>query len=860
MSSSSSFNVIRRHSSSAADIRLKELTQELAKQRSELAGAQMETDDVRSMGRMDHSTIKLNDERLKFITTLQGANTDFFYEFPTEPDFNFLKVWFMLDHLGARMRDMSGLGNDAFIVGHPTLRRSGLDMGFQQTASGGGMSATPVMLFNSGTDVVSQKNGEYVWIPDNSSVKFTLFPVGFSITFRFNCLDFNNHTNADNVTNVRRFAAKTDDALNGWNLVVYPTNAGGTTGGVEMNIVHNGVTYQRRTTGYNINTYYQVVVTYDPNVTANLRIKIYTGGIENTIAGFTNLFLPTQTNLRIGARDSENGFFYGYLQDFRLYMGKVLTQAEITNINSNEISIDNITKGRIFVVQYALISGAMRSKTHKFNIGGRVIRSKIHKFNVTKKLVLTHTHRFVMVKGVSRTRTHKFSMAGFVSRTRTHKFSLGGHIVKTKTHKYNITQTIARTRTHKFNMGGTVAQYIRFLKSTTAGSNIIQDVALTNTPQCVIIWSDGTTSDNTFNNGYQFYYGYSDGTNNACVSSLHADNVTTTDAFSGHKTDKAIAMMNATIGTVASEAAVTFTTNNARFTWSTNDNRAVYIHMLAISGVAAAEVKSFTTGQTTTGTRTYSLNNSSIIPNFVQTINNGSTANWATTMADAISIGSAAGTTKQWSIANNGEDAQSIAADFFARSYYDSSNVLVGIDDDTGSIEMVATLSSFGTGNFVLNWTDAPISSTAIFSALCIQGGNIDVGGFAEPGATGTQVTNVASTVNTAVGLMIYNTNTTASGLNTSGSFFSVGGASGTGASAQGVVTVGDPDATSATQPVRINKTGSIVKTILPTAIATSSTTSSEASVSALGVDSFTLNWSARDSTRRNHFVIFGTG
>ena len=98
--SSSGFNVIRRHSSDAASIRIKELTQELAKQRSDLAGSQLETDDVRSQGRMDHSTIKLNDERLKFITTLT-VNTDFFYEFPTEPDFNFLKVWFMMDHLGA---------------------------------------------------------------------------------------------------------------------------------------------------------------------------------------------------------------------------------------------------------------------------------------------------------------------------------------------------------------------------------------------------------------------------------------------------------------------------------------------------------------------------------------------------------------------------------------------------------------------------------------------------------------------------------------------------------------------------------------------------------------------------------------
>ena len=857
MSSSSSFNVIRRNASNSADVRLKELTQELARQRSELAGAQLETDDIRSQGRMDHSTIKVNDERLKFVTTLASANTDFFYEFPSEPDFTYLKVWFMLDHLGARMRDMSGLGNDAYITGHPTLRRSGLDMGFQQTAGGGGLSATPVMLFNSGTDVVSQKNGEYIWVPDNPSIRFSLFSAGFSITFRFNCLDFNNHLNAENVTNVRRFAAKTDDALNGWNLVVYPTNAGGTTGGVEMNIVHNGVTYKRRTTGYNSNTYYQVVVTYDPNVTADLRIKIYTGSVENTIAGFTTLFLPTQPNLRIGARDSENGFFYGYLHDFRLYMGKVLTQAEVTNINSNEMSIDNIVKGRIFVVQYALVSTAMRSKRHRYQIGGYITRTKIHKFHVTKKLVLTHTHKFVMVTGLSRTRTHKFNISGHVIRNRTHKFNMGGVLAKTRTHKFNIIQKITQTKTHKFNMGGLQLQYIRFQKSTSAGSNIVQDVSLTSTPQAVIIWSDGTTADNTLSEGYQFYYGYSDGTNNACVSSLNTDNVTITDTFSGHKTDKAIAMMNATIGTVASEASISFTTNNARFTWSTNDNRAVYIHMLAISGVSAAEVKSFTTGQTTTGTRTYSLTNSSMIPNFVQTITNGSTANWSTTMANAITIGSAAGTSKQWSVGNITRDNINAVADYCAYGYWDSSNVLVGLDDDSANVEMVATLSSFGTGNFALNWTDAPVISTAVFSALCIEGGNIDVGGFVEPGAPGTQVTNVDSTVNQIAGLMLYNNMNATSG-RTATSHLSVGGATGTGASAQGVVTVSDEDNYGASLTCRMNKTGSIVKTIQAVHTATSSTTVSEASVTALGVDQFTLNWSASNAARRNHYIVFG--
>lgn len=861
MSSSSSFNVIRRHGSKATNIRIKELTQELARQRSELSGSQLETDDVRSRGVMDHSTIKVNDERLKFATKLASNNNDFNYEFPIEPDFNYLKVWFMLDHLGAKMRDMSGLGNDAFINGHPTLRRAGLDLGFQQTASGGGTSATPVMLFNSGTDVVSQRNGEYVWIPDNLSIRFTQFTAGFSIAFRFNCLDFNPHLPPEGGSFARRFAAKTDDVNNGWSLIVYPTNTQGTTGGVEFEIKDDGTDYSRRTTGYLADTWYQVVVTYNRNATASERIKIYTAGIENSLSSTFGTILPTHTNLRIGARDVETGFFYGYIHDFRLYMDKVLTQTEITNINQNEMTIDNITKGHVFIIQYALVTALARVTTHKYNVGGFTTRNKIHKFNVVQRLNRTRTHKYNVLDQILRSRTHKHNILAKITRTRTHKYNMGGVLRVTKTQKYNIIQKITITKTHKYNLGSMQTQYLRFQKSTSAGSNIVQDVTFNAKPQALLVWSDGTTSDNTYNEGYQFYYGFSDGTNNACVSSFAADNVATTDAFSGHKNNKVISMMNATINSVASEASVTFIdTNTARFTWSTNDNRAVYIHCVAIWGITAAEVKTFTTGQTTTGNRTYSLTNAQLVPKLVHTIQMGATSGWSATNGNAITIGAATSSTKQWSVGNTTEDARSTSTTVYARSYYDETNVLVTLDDDVGeTVEAAASLVSFNTGNFVLNWNNAPVSSTVVFSALCIDTNNvIDVDSFSEPASTGVQNVAVASTVNNIKGLMLFSNGFATSGVQTD-ALMSVGGASGTGATDQGVVAIGDDDLSGNTRTARINKTGSIMKVIFPTATATSSTTSCECALSSLATqDQFSLNWGTRSGTRRMHYIVFG--
>ena len=855
--SSSSFNVIRKHSLHSTSIRIKELTQALAKQRSDLANSQLETEDIRSHGRMDHSTIKLNDERLKFITTLSASNFDFFYEFPTEPDHDKLKVWFMLDHLGARMRDMSGFGNDAYISGHPTLRRVGLDIGFQQTALGGGLAATVAMIFNSGTDVVSQRNGEYIWIPDNISIQFKLFPVGFSITFRFNALDFNNHSSVEFGTFIRRFAAKTDDALNGWNLVLFPTNLAGTQGGIEMNILHDGVTYKRRSSVvFTAGLWYQIVITYDPNLTADLRIKIYVAGTELSSPGITTVVLPTHPHLRIGARDSETGFFYGYIQDFRLYMDKVLNQTEITNINTNEMTIDNITKGHLFVVQYALVGILSRSRTHKFNMSGRIKRTRFHLFNILQRITETSTHKYFVLDSITRVRTQKYNILQKITRTRTHKFSLGGHLTVAKNHKYNITQKITRTRTHKFNIGGLQTQYQRFQKSTTAGSNIVQEITYNSTPQALIVWSEGSTNNNAFAASMHLYYGFSDGTNHACVSGIARDGVSTSDTFSGHKSDKVISMMDATLGTVASEATVTFGASKATFNWTTNDNRAVYIHTMALYGLNKVEVKTFTAGTTTNGNQTYNFNDALLTPGLIHTITRSDPINWDTASGQAIAIGAGTGSSKQFSVVNVCRDNIASADDYTA---YDTTKVILGYDDDSGSQEMAASIVSFGAGNVVLNWTDSPPTSTKAFSVLAIDSPNTDVGIITQPNnVTGNQTTNTAATVNSVKGLMIY-TNGQTSGTVANTARITIGGGSGSGATDQGLIATGENDASDPADSARQNKTGSVTKTFTVTATSTASTTETEAAIQSLGTDQFTLNWTTIDaSTRKFHYMVFG--
>jgi hypothetical protein len=812
---------------------------------------------------MDHSTIKLNDERLKFVTTLPAADFDYTYEFPTEPDLDKLKVWLMLDHLGTRIRDMSGFANNAIIAGHPTLRRASLNLGFQQTSASFG---TPVMSFNSGTDVVSQTNGEYIWIPDNPSIQFTnpLHAAGFTICLRFNCLNFSGHTPIGGGNTVRRIAAKSDTNLtghdittssNGWNLVC---SNNGVNNGLVFQVIHDGIEYQKRAAGFNTDTWYQVVITYDPNVTANDRIKMYVGGVLTGSNNAATLFLPTTFNLRIGARDSSSGFFQGYIHDFRLYMDKVLTQTEITNLNDNEMTIDNIPKGHAFIVQYALISTVLKRKIHVFDMDGKIKRSRVHSYNMLEKITRSKTHKFSLLFRVpTKSKTHKYHVTIQVLKQKTHRFNMAGKLTLSKTHKYNILNKVTKTKTHKFSLGGLQVQYQRFQKSTTAGSNIVQEVTFTSTPQAIIVWSDNSNLDNSYVSIFYEYYGFSDGTHHACVSGMADDNAATTDTFSGHKDDKVISLMDNDTGVVSAEATVSFSANKAIFNWTTNDNRASYIHCMALWGLNNVEVKTFTTGTSSTGLRTYALNNTSLTPTFLHTITRSGALDWTTGTAQSISIGAAVSTAKQFSISNVSEDGASSSD---VKTAYSTTHCLVHYDDDDGSLEMTGSLNSFGAGTFTIDWIDAPSSSSRSFSVLALDAPKVDVGIFTQPNnVTGNQVVNTASTVDAVKGVMVFSNGETSTAV-ADASRISIGGGTGTGASNQGVIACSEIDGASDSITVKIQKSGAIAKIVTAHDTAASSTTQAEASLNALGTDQFTVNWSVIDSTlRKFHYIAFGS-
>ena len=863
---SSSFNTIRKHTSDPNALRIKQLAQELAKQRSDNTSADLESEDIRSQGRMDHSTIKINDERLKFLTTIP-VNHDL-YEMPFEPDGDKLKLWLMMDHLGRRIQDASGFQHNGILLGHPTMHRSPLDMGFMQTSAS---PAFPAMSFNTALDSVGNPTGEHIQVVNHPDLQFSQFSNGFSVAFRFNCVDFSFDTTSGSFN--RRFASKQDDPDNHW-VVIFDV-----TGDIDFQVTDNGVLYKRDFDNLQLNTWYQTVMTYDPSAgsTSADRIKIYVDGIEGSSASGVTLIPPPPQirNLYIGARTASTAFFRGFIQDFRIYMDKVLTQQEVTNLNNNELSISDIPKGKVFVINYALINEFTVLRTHsyaigkvvvqtrhKYNIIGTITRTKTHKYNIRKLVLRTRTHKFNILQKVTQTKTHKYGMGGTLTAFRTHRYAMGGVLTQTKTHKFNMLQAVTATKTHKFNLVQTTAktEVVRFTKSTSLSTPVAQEITFQDTPQAIVVWSDGSTSaDNAFTDNYHVYYGFSDGTRHACISGLSRDNLATSDTFSGHKNNKVIAMMNNTVGVVSAEADVSFSTNKATFNWTTNDNRAVPIYCMAIYGVDDACVQTYEYGSTTTGNKVYNLpaGHTSTVGKFIHTITMNGTPllGWNTAYGNAVAIGAATSSTARWAVSNMAQDAATVANT--ARSHV-ADKVIHCFDDDAVAIDASADFISFGTGTFTINVTTAPPATNRGFSVLVIDDPNIAVGSITQPSSTGTQVINTATNVDDVQGAMFFGNQQSTSG--TSGTAaITIGGASGTAATEQGLTLARDNDGADPTVSVRQHRNNMVIKSVSATATASSSTTSSQADVNAFGTDQFTLSWANADGVGRvTYYWVIG--
>jgi concanavalin A-like lectin/glucanase superfamily protein len=800
---------------------------------------------------MDHSTIKFNDERLKFVFPI-NASIDNWFEHPTEPDFDKLKIWFMLDHLGAQIKDMSGFQHHGSLFGHPTLHRAPLNLGYLQTSSSFGF---PAMSFNTALDVVGNYTGEHIRVPDHADLRFTNFATGFSICFRFSCVDFTQEVSTDGTFN-RRFASKLDTANDYWTIII------DNLGGLVVSITNGGILYQRKVSGLSLSpAWYQVMVTYNPaaGATAADRIKIYVGGSEVSSSTSISLIAPPsiEKDLFIGARYAGNGFFRGFIQDFRIYMNKVLTQSEVTNLNNNEITIDDITKGRIFVVQYALVWQSMAVKTHKFNVVGVILpvsATKTHKFHALNpmpttfkthryKNVITKTHKWHTAGPFSAIRTHKFNtIKAIATTTKTHKYHKAIGVATTKTHKYHkVIRIEAALKTHKFSTvtANVLTQVVRFQKNSSGTNGVTQDVSLSFTPKAILVFSDGNTANNTISAHYQWIQGFADGTRNVCTAGASKDNSADSLAGGTIRNDSVFVRLSETSPTtvIQSRASCTFGTNKVTFTWVVNDTAATWITVWAIGGTGILNTKTdvIDIGTTSTGTKDYTgLGFTPVTGKSVLfTLSTGNSNQNTISSSAMLSSGVAISSIKRYVLANgivNGlTQSQTLRG-------FQSDRCLSSFDTTTNYV-ITADFDSWITDGFRLDHTVAPSVSTRKFAYLVINGGTWDLGELTPPTTPTNNIDYSVSVSSKSIrGLHILCKTTGSTDVLSGDAFFGVGATDGTN---QSVISSNDEHFQLTTDSYRVNDGTNIIKQLSED----DGVLSQVANINSFGTNSFRLDW-----------------
>ena len=352
-----------KHSSDQAAILFKKIAEELVKQANE-QNQLLETIDVRGKGRFSSSLIKYNDERFAFRRTIDVTKDDF--ELPMEPDTKYIKLWYMMDHLGPQILDVSNHGFHGSLEGHPTLKNVPVDLGMEQWST---EPESIAMNFNTGTDSISALEGELIIVPDHLEYNVLwnddLFPVYKKFGFMFRFLVTDSSADTSNGIIFRRFATKRDSSQNGW-LLAFDDD-----GDFVFHVLQDNVWYRRKVDDLLLNTIYEVICTYDEQAgsTAADRIKIYIHKYVDAVPGTvtdssvddsaSSFVLPTNPEYRlfIGGMATRAGYFKGWLQDFRIHAPdnrvqerSVITPAQAKNWFTNKITLGNTAFGDVAIV------------------------------------------------------------------------------------------------------------------------------------------------------------------------------------------------------------------------------------------------------------------------------------------------------------------------------------------------------------------------------------------------------------------------------------------------------------------------------------------------------------------------------
>lgn len=277
-------------------------------------------------------------------------------------------------------------------------------------------------------------------------------------------------------------------------------------------------------------------------------------------------------------------------------------------------------------------------------------------------------------------------------------------------------------------------QVVYFTKDASGTTNATQDVSLNFTPKAIIVMSSGITGDNTFTDGYWAIYGFSDGTNMTCASSVSQDAAASGNTGRTFRDDSVFVRLNPTDGTtILSQATCTFSTNKVTFTWTTNDAVATRLVMYAFGGTDITNVKVDTIQMGTVTTGNYDYTGVGFNPSagdsvlfLLESFCYNAPSGYNTAVVNAsFTFGCAVSDSKQWCIANCNEDT---TASMDTDRYFRNDRCIAALNPGATGVMEEAHFVSWITDGFRLYWDDNPYNDSNYFSYLVIKGGIWDVG------------------------------------------------------------------------------------------------------------------------------------
>ena len=117
-------------------------------------------------------------------------------------------------------------------------------------------------------------------------------------------------------------------------------------------------------------------------------------------------------------------------------------------------------------------------------------------------------------------------------------------------------------------------QVATLTKPTSGTDGATQDLNLNFTPKAIYVISNaGQLNDTAVGTGH-YSIGFSDGTNDACVSANYLDNSATAFSATAHMANGVYCDFDVAGSTILNRASVTFATNKVTFTWDVMDTTA----------------------------------------------------------------------------------------------------------------------------------------------------------------------------------------------------------------------------------------------------------------------------------------------